>query len=373
MRCAARIASVRRVDVVEVVVDREAGASRGRQVVALHERLRTVMAGADGDPMPIEDLGEVVRMDSVHDEADDAGMLVGRVRAEPAEAADLPECAPRRLEEDALVRPHRGHTDALEVLDGRPEADRLDDRRRARLELPRHLVPLRGLEGHAGDHAAAGQERGHRVEQVAAAPERTDPRRAEHLVTGERREVDAQRRDVDRHVRDALCGVEDDDRADVVGARGDVGDRVDRAERVADVGQGDEPRAAGEESVEVVEVEPAVIGDRHVREGRAGRRGELLPRDEVGVVLHPGRDDEVARSDVRAAPAVRDEVQRLGGVSHEDDLAVARRADESRQGAARALEAGVGVSAELVDAAMDVGVVMGVGVGDGIDDRARLL
>ena len=110
-------------------------------------------------------------------------------------------------------------------------------------------------------------------------------------MTGERREVDAQRRDVDRHVRDALGGVEDDDRADVVGAGGDIGDRVDRAERVADVGQGDEPRAAGEESVEVVEVEPAVIGDRNVREARAGRRGELLPRDEVGVVLHPGRDD----------------------------------------------------------------------------------
>ena len=52
------------------------------------------------------------------------------------------------------------------------------------------------------------------------------------------------------------------------------------------------PRA--EEPVEVVEVEPSVIGDRHVGERRAGRRGQLLPRDEVGVVLHLGRDDEVA-------------------------------------------------------------------------------
>src|SRR6188472_3048932 len=95
------------VDVVEVVVNREAGTRRGRQVVPLHERLRAVMAGADSDPMPVQDLGEVVRMNAVHDEADDAGVLVGRFRAEPAQAADLPERSPRRLEEDPLVRPHR--------------------------------------------------------------------------------------------------------------------------------------------------------------------------------------------------------------------------------------------------------------------------
>src|SRR6187455_3066295 len=78
-------------DVIEVAVDREAGASRGRQVVALHERLSAVMAGADGNPVAIEDLGEIVRVDAIDDKADDAGVFVGGLRAEPAEAADLPE------------------------------------------------------------------------------------------------------------------------------------------------------------------------------------------------------------------------------------------------------------------------------------------
>jgi hypothetical protein len=47
---------------------------------------------------------------------------------------------------------------------------------------------------------------------------------------------------------------------------------------------------------------------------------ELLPRDDVGVVLEPRDDDLVARADVAAPPALRDQVDRLGRAAHEDDL-----------------------------------------------------
>ena len=131
--------------------------------------------------------------------------------------------------------------------------------------------------------------------------------------------------------------------------------------------------AAGEPRAEVVEVELAVVGDRNVLERRAGRLGEPAAtapgwRGAPSRSTGPGR-----RPDVRAAPAVGHEVERLGRVAHEDDLALARRADERGERRARALEAGGGVLAQLVDAAVDVGVVVGVGVGHCLDHRARLL
>ena len=64
------------------------------------------------------------------------------------------------------------------------------------------------------DHRAAGEERRHRGEQLVAAVEHADARWAEHLVPGEGREVDAERGDVDRHVRHRLAGVQHGQRAD---------------------------------------------------------------------------------------------------------------------------------------------------------------
>ena len=53
----------------------------------------------------------------------------------------------------------------------------------------------------------------------------------------------------------------------------------------------------------VVEPERAVVVERDDPQGRPGARGELLPRDEVGVVLHLGRDDLVARARAGSARA----------------------------------------------------------------------
>ena len=158
----------------------------------------------------------------------------------------------------------------------------------------------------------------------AAPPQRADSRRAQHLVPGEGQEVGAQLDDVDRHVRHALRRVDQDQRAGVVRQAGDLGDRVDGAEGVADVADGDQLRSPRQSGAQVVEIEPAVIGDADVLEARPGLGRQLLPGDQVGVVLHLGRQDQVAGADVRAAPAVGDQVDRLGRVAHEDDLALAR-------------------------------------------------
>ena len=67
------------------------------------------------------------------------------------------------------------------------------------------------------DHAAAAEERRHRLEQVGPAPQDADAGRAHHLVGREGEEVDAELADVDRGVRDELRAVGHDDRAGRVG------------------------------------------------------------------------------------------------------------------------------------------------------------
>ena len=71
---------------------------------------------------------------------------------------------------------------------------------------------------------------------------------------------------------------------------------------------------------EVGEVELAVGGERHPAQLDAALGGQHVPRHDVGVVLHVGEHDDVAALQVGAAPRVRDQVQRLGGVLGEDDL-----------------------------------------------------
>ena len=161
-------------------------------------------------------------------------------------------------------------------------------------------------------------------------------------------------------------------------------DRVHRAEHVGDVGEREHLGALGEQAVEVGEVEPAVGRDRHPAQGRAGAPAGLLPRDEVGVVLHLGDEHLVAGAEREpvAVPAaatvgavgegVGDEVDRLGGVAGEDDLG-GPGPDEPRDGLAGRL---VGVGAllgELVGATVHGGVGALVEPTLGVEHLARLV
>ena len=192
-------------------------------------------------------------------------------------------------------------------------------------------------------------------------------------MAAERVEVAADRLDVDRHVRHGLGAVDQHERAGRVGHLGHLADRVDRAERVRDVGERDELRLEPEQHLEHVEAQDPVVGDRDELEVAVLLLDEELPRDEVGVVLHLGQDDRVAAGDVAAAPRVRDEVDRLGRVAGEDDLVAVGRVDEAGDLDAGRLVLGRRLLADRVDPAMDVGVVLAVVVGDGVDDDARLL
>ncbi len=108
-------------------------------------------------------------------------------------------------------------------------------------------------------------------------------------------------------------------------------------------------------------------GDRHPVDLGAGRLGQLLPGDDVGVVLHLGEHDAITGGDVGRAPGAGDEVDRLGRVAHEGDLAAVGRAEVVGDRRAGALVGGGRLGRHRVGAAMDVGMVTALVPGDCLD------
>ncbi len=96
--------------------------------------------------------------------------------------------------------------------------------------------------------------------------------------------------------------------------------RRHRTERVRDLGEGDELGARAEKLLVSVEPNLAVIVHGHHFQHRARLGAELLPGHDVGMMLEPGDDDLVVLADVLAAPALRNEIDGLGGPADEHDF-----------------------------------------------------
>ena len=150
--------------------------------------------------------------------------------------------------------------------------------------------------------------------------------------------------------------------------------RVDRAERVRDeVVRDDLHVAAAPRSRRARPAAARRCRRSGCAELRAGPLRDELPRHEVRVVLELGDHDDVAGAEVGEPVGVGDQVQGLGGVAHEDDLAVRRGVDEGAHLLAGALEARGRALAERVDAAVDVRVRVLVELAHRVEHLARLL
>ena len=163
------------VDLLGDGVEVEARARGRGDAEASHQRLGAVVAGADGDALPVEDLRDVVRMDPGDVERDDPGTPLDG-RPEDADPVELGELGQRVLGQLVLVPLDRVEADLVEVVDRDAEAVGLRNRGCAGLELVRQLVPARAVERDGADHLAAEVERRHLLEQLRPAPERARPR-----------------------------------------------------------------------------------------------------------------------------------------------------------------------------------------------------
>jgi hypothetical protein len=139
------------------------------------------------------------------------------------------------------------------------------------------------------------------------------------------------------------------------------------------VGYRDEAGARRQQRLEGGEVEFSGVVGRRDQQLEAEPVAQHLPRYDVRVVLDIADDDLVAGLQVRRPPALGYQVDRLGGAAQEHDLALVGRIEKPPHLLARRLEMVGRALAQLVDAAMHIGVVAAVELGDAVDDLARLL
>ena len=209
--------------------------------------------------------------------------------------------------------------EVLEEVDRSMQADGLGDRRGSGLELGGHFGRGEAIHPHVGDHVAAAEERRHGVEQRLASPQHADARRTAHLVAAEGHEVGIPGLHVGDVVRHVLTSVDDGKRSGGVSGITQLANRIDGAEHVAH-GREAECLGAIEQRRQVGEVELAVVGQRHPAQLDAALGRQDVPRHDVGVMLHLREHDHITIVQVGPAPAVRDEVQALGGVLGEDHV-----------------------------------------------------
>jgi len=356
------------IDVGLGVVEGEGDADGAGDAEALHEGLGTMVAGADGDALMVEQDADIGGVGVAEVEGDERRRLA--VDMDIGEGAEAVEGA---ADERLLVGGNGGEAEGTDVVEGAGGSDGAYIVGGAGFELVGELVPRGAAEADVPYHLAAALVGGHLLKPAFAAVEDADTRRAIDLVGAESVEVAAEGLHIDGDMGGTLGAVDGNGDAVGMGKTDDVLDGVDGAEDVADVGDADEAGAGGEEVLEGLHVETAVVGDGDDAEHRAAALAEELPRDDVAVVLHLADNDFVALVAEGFAERGGEEVDALGGAAGEEDFGGGGGAEEAADGLAGGFVAVGGLLRETVDAAVDVGVDGGVSVGDGIDDAARLL
>ncbi len=148
----------------------------------------------------------------------------------------------------------------------------------------------------------------------------------------------------------------------------------DRAERVGDVGERDQPRARPEEPLVLLE-DASARCRRPARPaaGRPSRRQSSCQGTMLAWCSSQVRTISSPSPTWRRPPALRDQVDALGGAAHEDDLLRRAGVEEAPHRLARRLVGVGGAGGQRVGGAVDVGVLVLVEAREAVDDRPRLL
>ena len=295
-------------------------------------------------------------MDVRHREAHNAAALLGWRTVYP-NPVDLREPLRCQASQRPLVREHVVHPDSIEVLTCGGQPDGVGHIRRSRLELVRQHIPGRLAVAHELDHVAPELVRPHRLEDSASADKSPDAHRTTHLVSAERIEIDVEVIETDTQVRGALRPVTHHQCVGGPRDAHDVAHRIQRPHGIRHVVERDDLRARTHERAQRLEVDALIVREGANEERRAACDGELLPRDEVRMVLECGDDDLVTRPDVFMPPGGRHEVERLRGAAREDQAVRIRNTKELRNPRTRRVVAFRGAGREIVRAAMRIRIV----------------
>ena len=265
------------------------------------------------------------------------------------------------------------HTQLHHIVDGRGQTMRCDIIRRTGLELQWRLLKRSLLKAHMLNHLSPTLIRRQTVEPVFLAIEYANARGAVHLMPTEDKEVAVKVLHVDLEMRRALGAVDHHGNTVGMGDAHDILHRVDRTEDVAHVGNAYNLRMFVEQLLKGLQVEESVVGHRDDAQADAFPGGGELPGHDVGVMLHHRDDDLIARLHHRLGERGGHEVESLGGAAREDDFRRRAGVDEAAHRLAGSLMELGSLYAEVVDAAVHIGVGVEVLVAHGVEHTHRLL
>ena len=192
-------------------------------------------------------------------------------------------------------------------------------------------------------------------------------------MRGADEEVAVERLHIDVEVGRALRAVDHHIGAYLAGPLGDQLDGVVGAEHIGDLGERDNAGAVCDDRGQRLELQLARIGDGDGLERSARELADHVPGDDVGVVLHLGDHDLVARLEGESAEAAGDEVEPLGATADEDDFGDRAAVHEGAAAlAGRLIHLGCGLAGG-VDAAPDGRILRGIEPLHAVDDLLGLL
>ena len=187
------------------------------------------------------------------------------------------------------------------------------------------------------------------------------------------KEVGSQIGHIDRHVRQRLRAVDDQIAAVLVHELAEILDRVLDAQHVRDLTHGQNLGLGANLGKHFLGRELTGLGGVEVDELGAGLAADLLPRNQVGVVLHDGDDDLVTGFEHRGRKALGDQVERLARVAGEDDLISLGGADEVGDLLTHLRDGLGGLDGQRVQAAQGVGVHALVEIALGVEHAGGAL
>src|SRR5690606_6991089 len=199
-----------------------------------------MMAGADRYTFHVENRPQIVGMDAVEHERNNARSLGGLTNE--AQPGNFGKRLASMTDQQILVRGDAVQTYISYIFDCRRHTDCTRNIRRAGLELLRRFTVGGTLETDGMDHVPAALPGRHGVKQSLASVQRTDAGRAVQLVPGEGIEVTIQRLDVDCLVSHRLGTVDQHYGAGLMCQTHDLGDGINRTKRIGHVTYANEPR-----------------------------------------------------------------------------------------------------------------------------------
>jgi hypothetical protein len=135
----------------------------------------------------------------------------------------------------------------------------------------------------------------------------------------------------------------------------------------------EQPSAFGDQPVEGINIQLALVRDRDRAKPSAGLLADQLPGQQVGVMLQDSYQHLVAGPERAPPPALGHQIDGLGRAPGEHDLRRARGAKKTRDLLACVVVGRGGPLAEVVQSTVDVGVLAGIEARDRVDHRSGLL